>query len=215
MKKFIAVTVSILLIFGLYTNVYAQTGKSIDEFLIPYQNVVDKLNSELGSTIYITDKEMVYNNIKDLTPEELEEKLRADWRKAINNERTLTNDSYIDSNEKLNLMNQELSQLTIEPFSVREDITQSVPIQYDSWMYLDSTVFSGSGVQGTFTYQSINGYGSKWPGNTGYHFHPTGGSATRSIDKKFCTVELTGHPQNPEGFALTVKLTASYTFSAN
>lgn len=81
MKKIASIALPILLIAGLSTTAFAAKEATIDDLLAPYQSVIDKVNAELGSAIYIPDKnkEKVYNNIKDMPPDEVERMLREEY----------------------------------------------------------------------------------------------------------------------------------------
>lgn len=82
MKRIASAILSVVLIFGLCTTASATKAKTIDELLAPYQAVIDKLNAELGLTMYIPDKnkEKVYNNIKDMSTDEFEAMLRDEYK---------------------------------------------------------------------------------------------------------------------------------------
>lgn len=217
MKRILSIALTLVLMLGLAIAAYAEKAKNIDELLAPYQEVVDKLNAELGSTIYIpvANKEKVYNNVKDMSPSEVEILLREEYKAYVagnlstvqSGSGNYTRDYAMESSEK---------ESVIIPLYIREEITQTAPISYNSEMFLDSTVFSGTGELGTYTYESIRSYGSQWPSDyTGFHFEVDSGSHSLSSDRKKCTVTLKGHPENAYGFALLEVLTETVTFSAN
>jgi len=216
MKRIITIAMSFVLVLGLGLPTYAQSAKNIDELLGPYQAVIDKVNSDLGSSIYIPDKnkEMVYNNIKSKTTAEFEAMLRNEYKALTVSEPSITQSgsgNYARDTLTVNSQNNEV----ITPNYVRESIIQTAPISYNSEMFLNSTVFSGTVVAGTYVYESISSYGSQWPsGFTGFHFAVDSGSYSLSSDKKQCTVTLKGHPQDANGVALLIVLTATNTFSA-
>lgn len=81
MKKIVGTILSIIFVLGLSVSA-ATTEENIDELLAPYKVVIDKVNTELGSAFYIPDKnkEKVYNNIKNMTPDEVEAMLREDYK---------------------------------------------------------------------------------------------------------------------------------------
>jgi len=81
-KKTVSLILIITLMLGLCVSASAQTEKTIDELLAPYQTVIDKLNTELGTTFYIPyeNREKVYNNIKNKTPDEFEALLREEYK---------------------------------------------------------------------------------------------------------------------------------------
>lgn len=220
MKRIVTIALSFMLMLGLCIPTYAsaEKAKTIDELLAPYRAVIDKLNAELGSTMYIPDKnkERVYNNIKDMSLDEFETMLRNDYKTQSADKSSTTKSESSESGDysrdSIKVKND--SDITIK--SVREEITQTASISYNSEMYLTSTVFSATGASGTYTYSSISEYGSQWPSSyTGYHFAVDEGSYSLSSDRKKCTVTLKGHPENSSGIALTVALTAKNTFSAN
>lgn len=218
MKKLFVMFLSMALILGFSMPAHAEETLTINELLAPYQAAVDKVNEELGISIYIPEKnkEKVYNNIKDKTPEEITSMLIKEYKESSTGSSSITqfkDDNYIkDSAYSENNTEIGESESIITPRYIREDITQTVPIGYSSEMYLDSTVFSATG--DSYVYESINDYGSQWPSSfTGYHFAVDSGSASLSSNKKSCTVSLVGHPEDPNGFALTLRLTTSHTFT--
>lgn len=217
MKRILSIALTFILMFGLTIPVYAEKAKNIDELLAPYQEVVNKINTELGSTIYIPDvnKEKVYNNVKDMSPAEVETFLRNEYKAYVTGESSTTKPG-TGNYTRDNVMDSSVNEQVITPLYVREEITQTAPISYNSEMFLDSTVFSATGAIGTYTYESITGYGSQWPSDyTGYHFDVDSGSYSLSSDRKKCTVTLKGHPEDANGFALLVVLTETVTFSAS
>ena len=190
------------ILFGSVTS-YASDDNSI----YPYQEIMDKLNKELGSTFHVKEekREFFYNNVKDITPSAFEELLRKQYKEFT---------------ESLNVdmgPGNEISQETIiKPYYVSEDITQYASLSYNSSMYLSSNVFSFTGGSGTFKYNSIYSYGTTWPsGFTGFHWEVDSKSARLSSDEKSCTVTLRGHPEDANGVALALSLTASNTFYVN
>jgi len=166
MKRIINIAFSLVLMLGLFIPTYAQEANNIDNLLAPYQAIIDKVNAELGSTIYIPEKnkEKVYNNIKDMSPEEVEALLRNEYKAYVAGE-SLDTKPESGNYTRDSAMTKDQSESVVSPTSVREDITQTVYIGYSSEMFLNSTVFSGTGTAGTFIYESINDYGSQWPAN--------------------------------------------------
>jgi len=185
---------------SLITKVSATEPEKIDESINQYQEIMDKLTDEFGVEFYINPEkqEQFYSSVKDMTPNELEQMLRNQYQEFVNN-------YYNNTQESL-----------ITPFYMREDITQKTSLSYNSSMYLKSTVFSTSGTQGTFIYENIKSYGTTWPsGFTGYHWEVDSKSHKLSSNSKSCKVTLRGHPENANGVALALSLTASHTFYAN
>ncbi|WP_409368745.1 hypothetical protein [Lysinibacillus sp. 38-6] len=197
--SFLCLSISLSLI----TYVSASENVNPEKFISPYQEVMDKLTNEYGVEFYINPEKMdhFYNNVRDMSPEELEKILREQYKDFLGN---FYND--MDSN----------SNYLISPLSINEDITQQVALRYNSSMYLNSKIFSATGNPGTYIYQSIKSYGTTWPSTyTGYHWQVDDASHKLSSDSKSCTVYLRGHPENAYGVSLALSLTASYTFYAN
>lgn len=197
--SFLCISISLSLI----TNVSASEDGKLEKFITPYQDVLDKLTEEFGVEFYINREKMdqFYNNVRDMSPEELENILREQYNKFLG-------DSYKDMNSNSNYL--------ILTLSISEDITQQVALRYNSSMYLNSKIFSATGNPGTYTYQSIKSYGTTWPSDyTDYHWKVDYASHKLSSDSKSCTVYLRGHPENAYGIALALSLTASHTFYAN
>lgn len=216
MKKILSVFLSFSLILLLSGPVYAAKAETADELLIPYQKVINQVNIEIGSNYLIPDntKEEVYDNIKRMSPDEFGKLLKNEY-KTYATSLSLNDQSENDNHAEENVLSKNQSNLSIIPNYVSQNITQTHSIQYNSKMYLKSTVFSAKGTAGTYIYSSINSYGSQWSSsNKGYHFSVISGSYSLSSDKKKCTVHLNGMPKDPNGIALAVELKAAYTFSA-
>lgn len=81
MRRAIRLFVIFIMVIGV--SVLSAEGKEerLDGLLLPYQNVIDKVNRDLGAPIYIPEKskEKVYNNIKHLSPDELEALMRKEY----------------------------------------------------------------------------------------------------------------------------------------
>lgn len=152
-----------------------------------------------------------------MTPEELEKLLREQHIEFLNNGSPKTKVEPIKSIEDMpNNNNAKVNEpeFVIKPDYVRKDITPTSPIGYNSEMFLDSTIFSGTGATNAYVYESINDYGSRWPpGYTGYHFEVDSKWYSLSSDSKSCTFKLIGHPQNSGGYSKLVQLTATDTFT--
>jgi hypothetical protein len=221
---------------------------TLDELLAPYQAVIDKLNEELGSSISIPKKNRVkvYQNIKDKTPKEVEEMLRKEYQDYIaddspnsgeideedddliedaapmssdsgeiyNNDDMIEDAVHMQHQDIRNLKKANVSEVK-SPNAIREKYKQTTPIGHNSEMYLKSTVFTVLGEAGSYTYEKIHEYGSQWPSTyKGYHFEVDSGSYKLSSNKKNCTVTLTGHPQDANGFVQLLHLKATNTFNA-
>ena len=85
MRKIIGIVLAFVLMLGLCISVFTLKTKTIDELLVPYQVVIDKVNADISSTFFIPDnsKEQVYNNIKDKSPDELEALLRQEYKTFV------------------------------------------------------------------------------------------------------------------------------------
>lgn len=207
MKKFVKLLFTSFLCLSislsLITCVSASENVNLEKSISPYQEVLNKLTNEFGVEFYINPekKEHFYNNVGDMSTDELEKLLREQYKEFLDN---FYNDKLSNSDS------------AVSPLSISENITQLVALSYNSSMYLNSNVFSASDNQGTFTYQSIKSYGTTWPSSfTGYHWEVDSASHKLSSDLKSCTVSLRGHPEDANGVALALSLTASNTFYAN
>ncbi|MCE3202452.1 hypothetical protein [Paenibacillus sonchi] len=222
MKKMARFLLLCVLMFSFTFPAYAEKVESSDEQLTSIQDVVDKVNAEIGSNFYIPagNEEKVLNSFKDVSLEDVAILLKNEYKAAsLDQQKETTIEqpdmirSSINGEPRSSVYNKSSS--VVVPFYVREDITQTYPIAYTSQMYLDSTVFSVTGGSGTYTYENILDYGSTWSSsNTGFHFQATSGSYSLSNSNKNCTLTLKGHPEDPNGIALGVILTATHTFSA-
>lgn len=87
-KRILVTALSFILILGLSIPAYAGKTENIDELLAPYQEIIDKINAELGSTIYIPDenKEKVYESLKGMSPAEVEKLLRNEYKAIVSGE---------------------------------------------------------------------------------------------------------------------------------
>lgn len=206
-KVFFVTVLVLVFSFGPITSSYASEIKTLDKSVDPYQEVMDKLTDEFGVSFYVSPekKEYFYDSVKDMNAKEFEEMLRSQYQEFMDNSNT-----NIDTTTNI----QQAS--SIVPFSMREQITQTTSLSYSSSMFLKSTVFSATGSQGTFKYESINSYGTDWPPDyTGYHWQVDSKSYSLSSDAKSCKVTLRGHPENAKGVSLAFSLTATNTFYAN
>lgn len=231
-------TLSLILSFGL-TSVSSATytPTSIDDLLAPYQAVIDKLNDEYDCSVYIPadQKDTVYNNIKDRSPYEFEADLRNQLINTINSESTsipnvtITQDDFTQ-NDTERVLPEGPSTYDLPPAavsdplivtpvidtrSVRENIVQKYYLDQAAYIKLYSTVFSGSGSAGTFTYSNIEKLTSGWDAGSGTFFYVPR-SYTYSLDssKKNCTVVLPCDKRNDDGLFLTGYWTVTVIFNA-
>ncbi|WP_427338436.1 hypothetical protein [Caloranaerobacter sp. DY30410] len=82
MGKIASMILSVLLILGLIVSMFSTKVETIDELLAPYKMAIDRINAELMSSTYILDKnkEKVFNNIKDMSPNEIKKLLHEEYR---------------------------------------------------------------------------------------------------------------------------------------
>ncbi|MBT2289314.1 hypothetical protein J7E73_09225 [Paenibacillus albidus] len=200
-----------VLMFSFALPVYADESEKSDQQLLLLQEVMDKVNAELGSTYYIPkgNQEKVLNSIKDKSMEEVEQLLTTQYKAAFPDgqvQQDITDTTPISPDDE--------STSIITPFSVTEQIRQTTPIQYNTLMYQDATVFSGTGAAGSFIYQSLGQYGVIKSSATGFHFKVDQASRQIHPDQKHVGIELIGHPEDENGFALALQLIAQHVFTA-
>lgn len=82
LKKLVCVFFLAVVLGGIGSIPAMSVSRNTDEALIPYQNVITRLNRELGLNMYILDKEKLYNSIKSKTPAEFEATLRDEAKTA-------------------------------------------------------------------------------------------------------------------------------------
>ncbi len=119
MKKIVKSTIAIIMMCILSATVSAEKKNNIDELLEPYQKAVDKVNED-GSDFFIPEntKEEVYNNIKDMTPKEVEEMLKYEYKTFTLNP-TCRNSSNAD-NKKESAKNGSLGSQTKDEDYIKE-----------------------------------------------------------------------------------------------
>lgn len=217
MKKILSLLVAVTLLFCFSPSVFAANAESentpVSDLLLPYVEVIEEVNQETGSQIYIpTGKEEdVYNYYKDYSLEEFKQSLLND----INNYNTSLSSSQDMTVVDIGYSTGELSRNEVQPRAMVEDVVQVAPISHNTSVYLYATVFGG-GNPITYKYKSINKIEVRWPADyTGFHFGVSTCSYSVSSDRKTCTVTLTGSPVNAAGLAQTVLLTTTVTFTAN
>ncbi|MNC09302.1 hypothetical protein D3C81_851160 [compost metagenome] len=211
MKKISKLFLMCVLMLSFAIPAYANERETSDQRLASLQKVMDKVNAKLGSTYYIPkeNQEKVLNSLKDKSLEEIEQLLTAQYTAAFPN-----GEVEPDITTPLPTPSSEDSTNIITPFSVTESIRQTSPIQYNTSMYLDSTVFSASGSAGTFIYQSLGQYGTIKSSSTGFHFVVDQSTRQISSDKKNVGIEFIGHPEDENGVALALQLIAQRVFNA-
>jgi hypothetical protein len=88
-----------------------------------YQNAIDKVNGELGSNIYIPDKnkEKFYNNVKHMSPSEVENLLRNEYKDITSGKPFITQSEPNSYTKSYAMKNGQKKQDT-SPMHVRQDI---------------------------------------------------------------------------------------------
>lgn len=216
MKKILSLLVAVTLLFCFSPSVFAANAESentpVSDLLLPYVEVIEEVNQETGSQIYIpTGKEEdVYNYYKDYSLEEFKQSLLND----INNYNTSLSSSQDMTVVDIGYSTGEFSRNEVQSRAMVEDVVQVAPIGYNTSVYLYATVFGG-GNPITYKYQSIDDIRIGWPSDyTGFHFAASSCSYEVSSDRKTCTVTLTGSPMNAAGLVQTVIKTYTVTFTA-
>lgn len=175
-----------------------------------YQRIICEVNEKYGAcfTVPAESERTVLQNLieKEYTEETFKEQLIKDWHTFL----AIENGSNSDT-ETENIVN--FNESGISPLSVRESITQRQAIEYNSTVFLKSTVFSGSGVAGTYTYESIQGKGVETNPKV-MHLSVASISHSLSSNRKNCTVTVVAYPVSADGIMLTVKKTYKVPFYA-
>lgn len=217
MKKILSLLVAVTLLFCFSPSVFAANAESentpVSALLLPYIEVIEEVNEETGSQIYIPDgkEEDVYNYYKDYSLAEFKQSLLND----IDNYNTSLRSSQDMTVVDIDYSSGELARNEVQPRAMVEDVVQVAPIDYNTSVYLYATVIGG-GNPITYKYQSIDNIAVGWPSDyTGFHFAPSSCSYEVSSDRKTCTVTLTGSPMNAAGLVQTVIKTYTIRFTAN
>lgn len=82
MKKIVCAVFLAVVLGGIGNLPAMSVSRNTDETLIPYQNVITRLNHELGLNMYIFDKQKLHNSVENKTPAEFEATLRAEAKTA-------------------------------------------------------------------------------------------------------------------------------------
>lgn len=179
--------------------------------------VVSEINSEYGACFEIAfgTEDAVLDNIRkeNYTICELKNSLIDAWKEYVSNESKNLNAIPVQKEKKFRITNSK-NKFSITPYSMTESIEQKCPIEYNSWIFLRSTVFSPSGALNSFTYRSVKLCGIGYYNSSSIKVVPKGASYSISSDKKRCTVTAKGVPTTKEGIALTVIKTYKTTFYA-
>lgn len=216
MKKILSLLVAVTLLFCFSPSVFAANAESentpVSDLLLPYIEVIEEVNEETGSQIYIPagKEEDVYNYYKDYSLEEFKQSLLND----INDYNTALSSSQDMTVVDIGYSSGVLSRNEVQPRAMVEDVVQVAPIGYNTSVYLYATVIGG-GNPITYKYKTIIDVDVKWPDDyTGFHFAVSSGYYSVSSDRKSCTVTLTGSPMNAAGLVQTVVKTYTVTFTA-
>lgn len=183
----------------------SESTSSIDELLRPYEEVILKVNNEIGSSYAIPDesRETVYEYYGHMSLDEFEQRLADEYYEFVQQEDTFSYTTEVQKDSSFSVM------------ALREDIRQRRDTIYNSYVDLYATVFGG-GNPTVYRYTSINNIVVGWPEHyTGFHFHVRSTSYELSADRKSCTVTLVGCPVDAAGLTLTVDKTVRMTFIAS
>ncbi len=195
MKKVLSITLSIILVCLSTTSVWASSD--IDALLAPYLEVIEKVNQEVGSSIYVPEeeKEGVYNYYKDMSLEEFEQTIKNEYLLSSN----YNNYSEVLSVETIVVDNSKTRSIT-------ENIVQTKNISHNSYVRLYSTVI-GSGNPIKYKYKTLNTLETgPQNGNTGYFFVFDEFTVTLNSTKTSCTVYMEGVLKNSAGLTLLVAI---------
>ncbi len=230
-KKLAVIALSLLLITNISLMANASEIKlennestmSIDTIrkeLEPYQEVIDKINAEYGSSIGISEEnlEKVYNNVINMSLSDFENNVRTHYLEALNFQKQSQNkvqsQKIVQSQEDTAFEGREKG---LKPKtglqSIRETISQTAEVG-NATIWMDSVVFSPYGYAGTYIYSQIIDYGSMYSTVHNY-FSATSATHSLSSDKKTCTVALKGKLMSPEGYDLLVSQNVTVYFFAN
>lgn len=207
MKKILSCMVFCAMMFLLATPVCASTAANVnlDELLAPYQEVLDKLNKELGTTLAIQNgaEETFYNAYKNYTLEEFENCIKQNYLDAVADLETDTNGT-----------TSEVITASGARYAV-VDFCQSAYLGNQTTLYLDSTL-RGYGNPMTYRYDSINRIYWSYPSNyTGFHVELSNVTRTINSGGLSCTISASGSLVNAYGLYELVVRTYEVTFYAN
>ena len=232
-KKNILCLMSIFLVstFSLTANAEPNELKNIKDLpeIRPYQEIIDKVNLELGSEISIPDnmnieevlldRDTIYNNIINQSLEEFEINIKNEYEEFIDG----TYQSGVSDDEGIRVSipiseNLNSDSNYIQPLSIRETLTQK-HLLYNAngerrgAVDLIAEVFSGTGKSGTFTYSRIDALGY-YTYTDITHFRSSSASYTLSSDKKNCTGVYVGSYYTASGLMLAGRITYTITYNA-
>lgn len=220
----------VLALMGTATASTTERISSIDSLLQPYQEIINRLNTEFGVSVYIPDeaKEEVYNNLKGQTLIEFEEKLRRELSFEVyqgDKEGNTIDDQvfreYAEDNVTVLPSNTEQdNEIKAMPLgqmrSEEEDCVQTWWSDGISYIQLYSTIWSHTGAPGTYRYVSINDIKSGWiPGSGQFFWVYSVSGYSLSSNATICTVSGTCAKRNDDGLYLTVAATYSVPFYSN
>lgn len=187
-------------------DIGTNTISNIDLALIPYQQVIEKVNLEIGSEFAIIEenKKNVYNNIKDMDLHEFKKYLLHEYEK------------YKIMSKVKPVINGTIKSDIMYPNSYREERTQNYYLSYynnNSWLFLDSQIFSADGT--STSYSTLYNWGARWSNSIGWRYHIRRMSHSLSSDRSQFTLNTTGCPMNEKGLTLLISQSYTVTFNAN
>lgn len=175
LTSLVALSLSVLFLLSPIT-VLASDKDDLLSAIEPYQQIVAQVNAEYDASISLdlSDLNSAYLYLTSMTLTEFKNKLIENYQAP----------------DELNVISQTTTNMTDPRLrSVTEDITQTFYIDYGA-VWLRSYVFSGSGIAGSFTYQSVIDTG--YVVMPGKYFRSDSSSYSISSDKKSVTVKYTG-----------------------
>jgi hypothetical protein len=231
-KKIISTLTSLcLLLITTTTNATSLENLSDLPEISPYQEVINKLNEELGSQISIPDNETIqfasldrntiYNNIINQSLSDFEASLRNEF-KEFENPITPFTRSDVDNGTRVSIpINPEYQANEIEPYAqeIRERIVQKAYLYNNNGesrgaVDLEAEVYSSGWEAYLFKYSTIYSMGY-YTYTDRTHFRATKKPTyTLSSDRKNCTVKYIGSHFTSNGLMLTGQLTYTITYNA-
>lgn len=203
-----SVSIAFLFLFILSSMSVNAAGDTCVTSIAQYQRIISEVNEEYGAcfTVPSESESTVLQNLmeKGYTEETFKNQLIRDWHTFLAIESGSNISTATDNIIKEN---------GITPFSVRETVTQRQAIEYNSTVFLNAVVFSGSGVAGTYTYESIKSKGVETNPKV-MHLSVSSISQSLSSNRKICTVTVVAYPVSADGVMLTVKKTYKVPFYA-
>lgn len=158
MKKLLSSLVCLTLFCTLLVTTPVKAAQTTS--VTPYLNVLSELNAKYGTSVTIPKGTADYDDMGKLSLTDFKTKMEADCVLAAKIQKDIASQS--KQNSTNSAANTTSSDNVIHLDSVRDSITQHSISENSSYIidvYMQSNVFSGTGVNGTYTYNSITGFG--------------------------------------------------------